>query len=106
MDKERMPAGIDALFASYHDAVRVPEPSADFMPGLWAKIEQRQRTSYSFRRLASGFVTAAAALCIAMSLAIYNPSQSQPTNTPLSTYVDVLAAAADPAADVDPSEAQ
>jgi len=104
MDNERMPGGLDALFASYNQAVRVPEPSADFMPGLWTKIEQRQRTSYSFRRLASGFVTAAAALCIAMSLAFYNPSTS--SNTPVSTYVDVLAAAADPAGDIDAGEAQ
>ena len=104
MDNERMPGGLDALFASYNQAVRVPEPSADFMPALWARIEQRQRTSYSFRRLASGFVTAAAALCIAMSLAIYNPPQS--SSPPNSTYVDVLAAAADPVGDIEAGDAQ
>jgi hypothetical protein len=85
MDQNRH-AELDDLFASYRNAIEVPEASPDFMPGLWARIEQRRTVSYSFRRMASGFVTAAAALCLAMTLAMWFPSQVS-----VSTYVDVLA---------------
>jgi hypothetical protein len=60
------------------------------MPGLWAKIDRRQKVTYSFRRLASGFVTAAAALCLIMSAALSTQSQ---VSSPLSeTYVEALTA--------------
>jgi hypothetical protein len=85
MDQNRH-AELEALFASYRNAIEVPEATPDFMPGLWNRIEQRRSVTYSFRRLASGFVTAAAALCLMMTLAMWSPSQIG-----ASTYVDVLA---------------
>jgi hypothetical protein len=84
MDHNRI-AELDALFASYRNAIEVPDATPDFMPGLWKRIDQRRSATYSFRRLASGFVTAAAALCLVMSLAMWSPQQS-----PAGTYVDVL----------------
>ena len=53
---------LDALFRAYHDACVVPEASANFMPNLWARIESRQRFTFSFRRMANALTTAAVAL--------------------------------------------
>jgi hypothetical protein len=96
MQRDGMPPEIQALFASYRNAVGAPDATPDFLPGLWTKIEQKQRVTYSFRRIAQGFVTAAAALCLMLSVALWTPlDQSQ---APASTYVDVLADDADSAA--------
>ena len=98
MDQIRVPAELESMFASYRTAVQVPDASPDFMPGLWSKIEQRQRITYGFRRMASGFVTAAAAICLMISFALYIPSQVQ---TSAATYIEVLADSADPVADLE-----
>ena len=57
---------LDALFIAYRSACEPREVSANFMPELWGKIERVQSTTFSFRRIARGFVTAAAALSLAM----------------------------------------
>ncbi len=36
-------AQLDALFQAYLEACPAPEPSANFMPQLWQRIEARQR---------------------------------------------------------------
>ncbi len=81
---------LDALFRAYHAACPVPEASANFMPELWRRIELRQRTTFSFRRMANAFVTAALALTIAlgvyMSVPRANPNLPQ-------NYVEALAEA-------------
>lgn len=89
MEHDKWPAELESIFASYRTAIEEPEPSADFMPELWSRIEQRRRVTYSFGRLASGFVTAAAAICLIMSVALWTPSQV-PVNGG-ATYVEVLA---------------
>ncbi len=60
------------------------------MPELWRKIESRQTFTFSFRRMATAFVTAAAALSIA--LGVY---ASMPRTSPYGpqTYVEALAEA-------------
>lgn len=92
-DEERL----DALFRAYHAACPIPEASANFMPELWRKIESRQTVTFSFRRMASAFVTAAVALSIAlgvyMSIPRSNPYYSQ-------TFVEVLSEANAPDAPV------
>jgi hypothetical protein len=81
---------LDALFRAYHDACVAPDPSVNFMPYLWQRIESRQKFSFSFRRVARGFVTAAIAATLAMTLYLVAPHYTAvPSN---STYVDVLAA--------------
>jgi len=79
---------LDALFRAYRDSCPVPEASANFMPNLWAKIESRQTFTFSFRRMATGFVTAALALSLAlgvyMSMPHANPNSPQ-------TYLEALA---------------
>ena len=100
MQENRVPAELETLFASYKSAVQVPDASPDFMPVLWSRIEQRQRVTYGFRRMASGFVTAAAAICLMISFALYNPPQVS-SGSSASTYVEVLADSTDPVADLE-----
>ncbi len=77
---------LDALFRAFRDCP-TPEPSVNFMPQLWAKIESRQRFSFSLRRVAGAFVTAALALSLALGIYLAiphaNPYYAQ-------TYVDTL----------------
>jgi hypothetical protein len=89
---------LDALFGAYRAACGSPEPSANFMPNLWARIESRQSFTFSFRRMANAFATAAVALSIAAGIymAIPRPNQTLPSQS----YVDVMADATTP----DPQE--
>ena len=81
-------ARLDALLRAYRDACPTPEPSANFMPNLWQRIESRQSFTFSFQRMANAFVTAAVALSIAlgvyMSIPRSNSSYSQ-------SYLEALA---------------
>ena len=81
---------LDALFRAYRDACPTPEVSANFMPNIWARIEARQRYTFSFRRMANAFVTAALALSIGMGVYL-----SFPHSNPYSpqSYIEALAEA-------------
>jgi len=79
-----------ALFRAYHSACPVPEPGANFMPNLWAKIESRKTFTFSFRRMANAFVTAAVALSI--GLGVYMSIPHANPNSPQS-YIEALAEA-------------
>ena len=83
-DDERL----DALFQAYRSACPTPEASANFMPDLWRRIESRQTVTFTFRRMANAFVTAAVALSIALGVFMAIP-RTQAT-VPLS-YIEVLA---------------
>jgi hypothetical protein len=80
---------LDALFKAFA-ACPVPEPSANFMPTLWQKIEARQTFTFSFRRMANAFAAAAVALTVALSVYMYIPRSNA---LPSQTYMDVLAEA-------------
>lgn len=79
---------LDALFRAYREACPTPEPSANFMPNLWARIESRQRFTFSFRAIANGFVTAAVALSLALGVYMSIPRSSALTTE---SYLDALA---------------
>jgi hypothetical protein len=81
---------LDALFRAYRDACSPPEPSVNFMPDLWAKIESRQRYTFSFRRMANAMATAALALSLALS--VYMALPRAHNNLP-SSYIEALAEA-------------
>src|SRR5215471_2261312 len=81
---------LDALFQAYRAACPTPGPDANFMPRLWHRIESRKRFTFSFRRMASGFVTAAAALSLA--LGVYMALPRTPSYGSQS-YVEALAEA-------------
>jgi hypothetical protein len=82
-DEERL----DAIFEAYRRACPTPDVSANFMPNLWSQIEARQRYTFSFRRMAQAFVTAAVALSIALGVYMAMP---HPNLSPYS-YIDALA---------------
>ena len=80
---------LDALFRAYGEACIAPEPSANFMPQLWQKIEARQTFSFFFGRVARGFVTAAVAATLGMAVYLTVPHHS---SVYTNTYIDVLSA--------------
>ena len=80
---------LNALFRAYGEACVPPEPSANFMPQLWQRIEARQTFSFFFGRVARGFVTAAVAASLGMAIYLASPRHS---SVYTSTYIDVLAA--------------
>jgi hypothetical protein len=89
---------LDALFGAYRAACGDPEASANFMPNLWARIDSRQSFTFSFRRMANAFATAAVALSMAVGVYMVVPHSTQVVSN--QSYVDVLADAATP----DPQE--
>jgi ABC-type nitrate/sulfonate/bicarbonate transport system permease component len=80
---------LDALFQAYRRACPTPEPSANFMPTLWQRIESRQTFTFSLRRMANAFVTAALAMSIALGVYMMVIPRTQ-TTTAMS-YIEVLA---------------
>jgi len=84
-DEERL----DALFQAFRDCP-TPDPSANFMPTLWARIESRQRFAFSFRRVAGAFVTAALALSVALGVYLAIPQSNQAYYS--QTYIEAAAA--------------
>ena len=80
---------LDALFRAYYDVCAAPDTSANFMPNLWARIESRQRFTFSFRRMANALTTAAVAASLALGIYMAIPrSISVDYNE---TYVEALA---------------
>ena len=84
-DDERL----DALFRAYRAACPDRDPSANFMPELWQRIEARQTFTFSFRRMANAFVTAGVALTVALGVYMAMPSKAA-ANYPVS-YLQALA---------------
>jgi hypothetical protein len=82
---------LDALFRAYRDACPAPEPSRDFMPRLWSRIEARQTFTFSFRRMANALLTAAMAASLA--LGVYNalPHRTATNPSNYASYVEALA---------------
>jgi hypothetical protein len=80
---------LDALFRAYREACPDPDASANFMPTLWARIDSRQTFQFSFTRMVSGFVTAAAALTIALGVYMSMPHSSQSSAS--QSYLEAVA---------------
>jgi hypothetical protein len=86
---EHLEPGLARLFAEYRDALPDPEPSANFMPRVWQRIEARQRQTVGFRRTARALITAAAAVSFAMAAWIVKEPQSTYYQN---SYLELLAA--------------
>src|SRR5260370_35238428 len=86
---------LDQLFTKYKEAVGDPDPSANFMPGLWRKIEARQSFTTRMKKLTQVFVVATAALCLLLGMAVLGAGSLHPELR--GTHVDVLARAHLPA---------
>lgn len=82
---------LDALFRAFASACPDRDPSANFMPNLWKRIETRQTYAFSFRRMANALVTAAVALSIA--LGVYMAIPHTHTTQGSQSYIEALAEA-------------
>jgi hypothetical protein len=81
---------LDRFWSEYRDACPDPEPSAEFMPRLWQRIEEQSSAmTMVFRRWVQVCVVSALVLTVAMAMAIPR-LQRLPVYT--ATYEDVLAA--------------
>ena len=82
---------LDELFQAYRDSCPDVEPSPNFMPTLWQRIESRKQNFWDvFPRLARTLATVCAALCLVL-LAL-NVASSSERRTPVPTYTDALLA--------------
>ena len=86
-DEQPLTEELRALFVSYCEELPDVEPGANFMPGVWARIDSQRALSWSFRAVAKALVTAAVGACLAMTLFL---SSSSPLNVTTRSYVDVL----------------
>lgn len=81
---------LDEFFQRYRASCPEIEPGANFMPGLWQKIDARHNFWYVFQGLARAAATASAALCLLLLiLNLVAPPQS---HLPAPTYTDALMA--------------
>ena len=86
---DRMHDNLDALWAEYRDACPDPEPSAQFMPKLWQRIEVRRlETTSVFRHMAQAWVMAA--LALTLIIAVLLPRLRREPVYSANTYVEVL----------------
>ena len=83
-------SGLNDLFAKYRSACPEPEPSANFMPGIWRRIESRHTFRFVFQQLARPVMAGSAAL--AVLLLILNIVSSQHARLSDPSYVDALLA--------------
>ena len=93
MNQDRINDKLDPLWAQYRDACPDPEPSANFMPQMWQRIEARRNALSSswFRLWAQVWLVATVTLAIIMGAVLIPRLQNPPAYQ--ASYVDVLAAA-------------
>lgn len=92
---------LDRLLAAYREACEPPEPSADFMPRLWARIEAApQGWAERLWKWANGLAAAAAAASVLL-VALQMFSRPAP-DFYSATYVETLLAQTD--AELAPAE--
>lgn len=82
---------LDALFRAFAGACPDRDPSANFMPNLWQRIEARQTYAFSFRRMANAIATAAVALSIALGVYMAIPRATGTAGS--QSYIEALAEA-------------
>ena len=88
---DRMEHKLDALFAEYRAASPDPEPSADFMPGMWKRIEARRQATISvFRHWAQICVMASVALTLLIGAVLIPKLQDNAASN--SSYLEALSA--------------
>lgn len=81
---------LDRLFQLYRASCPEVEPSADFMPVIWQKIEARRSFSFAFQRVARAL--AAAAVAIGLLMTGLNAAGEGKNVIIAPTYADALAA--------------
>jgi len=80
---------LDRLFEAYREATPDPEVSAAFMPELWNKIDSKRGYVVMVKRWTRALATAAVAACIAMTVYMAAPGESEAADY-ATTYVESL----------------
>jgi hypothetical protein len=81
------------LFSQYRSACPDVEPSFDFMPRLWEKIENTPTFSLIFQRISRVLMTASAAVCLLLAVLNMMPlARATATSSKFASYIDALAA--------------
>lgn len=93
---------LDQLFKAYREACPDPEPSVNFMPEMWARIEARESSNTVFGRFAKTLVTLALGASVVMAL--LSASYSQPGPSYDGSYIQALAA--DHVSDLEPLQVE
>ena len=90
MRDEEKSERLNTLWEAYRLATLEPEASVNFLPELWAKIDEARPVSWAVAvvRLASRFLPLAAALALALGVYTWSP-RSGATGA---GYVEMLAA--------------
>jgi len=81
---------LDALFRAYRENCPDRDASANFMPELWRRIEERRKSVFFMGRWARALVTAAAVLSLGMAAYLYIP-KGRNSIFSVESYVEVLA---------------
>ena len=87
MDEDLKSPKLDRLFAEYRAASPDIDGGANFMPGLWKRIDAKRAFNRRFRLWTHGILTAAFAGCLAMGAFLFTQ------NAPYFDYLEVLEAA-------------
>jgi hypothetical protein len=81
MDNQENENGAEArlsqLFRAYREAMPDPEPAVNFMPAMWAKIEQREKSDNWMGQFAKALVTAAVAAYLITAMVSPSPSSKK-----------------------------
>lgn len=83
--------GLQHLLERYRSACPDVEPTANFMPGLWDRIESRRGFSWKLKIYSRAIASAAAALCFAVMLMQFGPFKGA-NSIYESTYLEALEA--------------
>jgi hypothetical protein len=83
-------SGLNNLFERYRSACPEVEPSANFMPTIWRRIESRRSFRLVFERLARPLMAGTAALLLLLAILTFVSSQQTRLTAP--SYVDALLA--------------
>lgn len=82
---------LDALFAEFRSACPDPEPSANFMPAMWKRIEARRTATVSvFRHWAQACVMATVAATLLIGAVLIPRFQDKPAAN--ASYLEALSA--------------
>jgi hypothetical protein len=82
---------LNEVFQAYRAACPEVEPSPNFMPNLWQRIENRHSFGFVFQNMARTTMAACAALCLLLLVLNFaSPFEERMAQAP--NYTDVLAA--------------
>jgi len=87
--------GLNDLWARYADACPTPEPSADFMPGVWRKIEAKRGFLFMLQAYSRRMVATAAAFSLLVLVLHFAPAIPA-GDVYMMTYMDTLEADSTP----------